>query len=63
MPPKPAFYIALALIGLFYITSCSKNDSPPEVKAYRFSESITIDGIARTYTLNLPPNYYDASGF
>jgi len=63
MPPKPAFYLALALIGLLCFTGCSKNDSPPEVKTYRFSESITIDGIPRTYTINLPPNYYDATGF
>jgi polyhydroxybutyrate depolymerase len=63
MPPKPAFYLALALFGLLTFTGCSKNDSPPVVKTYRFSESITIDGLARTYTLNLPPNYYDATGF
>jgi len=30
---------------------------------YRFSETMVVDGIIRTYLLNLPPNYYEFSHF
>lgn len=49
---------------LFLFASCHKGDSSTSVpKTYRFSDAMTIDGLTRTYTLNLPPNYYDSSGF
>jgi polyhydroxybutyrate depolymerase len=44
------------------LVACRKKDNPPDTE-YRISSSITVDGKVRTYTLNLPPNYYDASGF
>ncbi|MHA4845892.1 CE1 family esterase [Flavitalea antarctica] len=40
--------------------ACDKNgDSGPE-KAFRFSGTITVDGLERTYLLNLPPVYYES---
>ena len=48
---------------LFLLMGCTKNDDPQAEKVYRFSETIAVDGIARTYVLNLPPNYYESSGF
>lgn len=33
------------------------------VQRYRFNDTIMVDGRIRTYTLNLPPVYYDSSGF
>lgn len=49
---------------LFVFAACGKNNSePPPPKVYRFSETITVDGRVRTYTLQLPSNYYEAAGF
>lgn len=53
---------SLCIASLFLVVSCRKNDSPPDT-AYRFSSSITVDGNARTYVVNLPPNYYDHADF
>jgi polyhydroxybutyrate depolymerase len=47
---------------LICLVACRKKDNPPDTE-YRISSSITVDGRERTYILNLPPNYYDASGF
>lgn len=60
-PPTaiPLFLFSFAL----YLCSCKKNDTPSEPKVYRFSSSIQVDGLTRTYTVNLPPNYYESSGF
>jgi polyhydroxybutyrate depolymerase len=33
------------------------------VHEYRFSDTIVVDGRIRTYAINLPPVYYDSSGF
>lgn len=52
-------YIALYLI--FCLLSCSAIDGDTITnKQYRFRESIITDGLQRTYTLNLPPNYYES---
>jgi len=40
--------------------SCQKSG---DGKAYRFNGQVNVDGRTRTYLLNLPPNYYDTSGF
>lgn len=54
----------IALIALLFTAAgCSKGDPDPGPKEYRFSKSITVDGKARTYTVNLPPNYYEADNF
>ncbi|MBC7850426.1 MAG: phospholipase [Chitinophagaceae bacterium] len=45
------------------ISSCSKTKNPDEPKIYRFSESIVVDGLTRTYTVNLPPDYYDHDSY
>ncbi|MBO9659185.1 MAG: dienelactone hydrolase family protein [Chitinophagaceae bacterium] len=51
------------LIILSAFSSCKKNDNPPGEKEYRIQASITVDGLVRTYTLNLPPNYYESDNF
>ncbi len=55
----------LLLTVLMIFTSCHKSDtsSAPVTKTYRFSDSMTIDARIRTYSLILPPNYYDSTGF
>ncbi|MBZ5855562.1 alpha/beta hydrolase family esterase [Flavihumibacter profundi] len=53
----------IALLVILCSTGCSKNGPAPAEKVYRFSESITVDGLTRTYTLNLPSNYYETDGF
>ncbi|RYY30132.1 MAG: phospholipase [Chitinophagaceae bacterium] len=42
--------------------NCGKNPSTPQ-KVFRFSETILVDGLERTYLLNLPPTYYESGGF
>lgn len=49
------------LMLIVLVISCSKRDDPKIDNTFRFDESITIDGIQRTYLLNLPPNYYESS--
>ena len=57
----------LLMISAFLIvtllSSCSKNDSPVIIPVFRYSETMTVDDRDRTYILNLPPNYYEASDF
>jgi polyhydroxybutyrate depolymerase len=53
-------FITLSFSVLF-LPACKKNSSTD--KQYRFNESIVVDGLTRTYLLNLPPNYYESSGF
>lgn len=42
-----------------FIGGCDRDDDP----VFRFYETITVDGLARTYLLNLPPVYFDSSDF
>lgn len=49
---------------LFFSLGCSKQrDNSSETKQFRFNQSIVVDGLTRTYLVNLPPNYYDSSSF
>ncbi len=54
---------SVTLLFFVVLFSACKSNSPVPPKVYRFNETITIDGLVRTYTLNLPPNYYESSGF
>jgi polyhydroxybutyrate depolymerase len=60
---KPSFNLFISLALIFLLISCKKNTIAQGDKTYRFNETITVDGIVRNYTLNLPPGYYDSSGF
>jgi polyhydroxybutyrate depolymerase len=55
--------ILLLILFSGTVVSCNKKVNLPIDNVYRFSDSIVVDGIQRTYILNLPPNYYDSSGF
>ncbi|HTE28537.1 CE1 family esterase [Flavitalea sp.] len=39
---------------------CGK-DSPAPQKIFRFTGTISVDGLERTYLLNLPPSYYESN--
>ncbi len=54
--------IAVVLAAFILLSSCKKT-VPPADGIYRFSGTLTVDGLQRTYMLNLPPNYYDSSNF
>lgn len=55
---------SLTISLLLIFAGCGKSPNvPPVDKVYRFDETITVDGLVRNYTLNLPPDYYDSSGF
>lgn len=53
--------LIILFIPLLFLSACKKN--PSEGNQYRFNQQIVVDGLERTYLLNLPPNYYDASDF
>lgn len=48
-------------ISVLFLSACKKN--APANKQYRFHQSMVVGGYTRTYLLNLPPNYYEASDF
>lgn len=49
----------LLVFSLLLIISGCEDDTPQQEKLYRFQGSLTIDGLPRSYVLNLPPGYYD----
>jgi polyhydroxybutyrate depolymerase len=49
-------FLVIMVLGL----SCDKKSGPETQKVYRFSETIIVDGLERTYLLNLPPVYYES---
>jgi len=54
-------YCSLFLIlSMFLLAHCQKAG---DGRSYRVNGSMTVDGRTRTYLLNLPPAYYDSSGF
>jgi len=60
---KRPLNLLFILTLIFLSISCKKNTTTQGDKTYRFNETITVDGILRSYTLNLPPGYYDSSDF
>ncbi len=52
------FNTTLTLVSLFLFASCDKQSD--QDKTYRISGTLTVDGRARTYLLNLPPAYYES---
>lgn len=51
--------LLLFLMPLF-LANCQKGGGD---KVYRFKGNMNLDGWTRTWTLDLPPHYYDTSGF
>lgn len=49
--------LTVLVVSGIVIPGCDRADSDLNGK-YRFEETITIDGRKRSYTINLPPNYY-----
>lgn len=47
----------LTIVSLFLFTSCDKQAD--QDKTYRISGTLSVDGRARAYLLNLPPRYYE----
>jgi polyhydroxybutyrate depolymerase len=60
---KHKIIVFSVLFALFQFWACKRNDMPPIGNVYRFSETITVDGRARSYLLNLPPGYYTGADF
>jgi polyhydroxybutyrate depolymerase len=53
------FCTIICIISVFL--ACRKGK--PSAKTNRFNETIVVDGLSRSYVLNLPPDYYDNTGF
>lgn len=60
---KQQLNLIFSLASVFLLISCQKKSITPVDQAYRVNGTITVDGIERSYLLNLPPGYYDSSGF
>ncbi len=67
--------VATLLLG-FTLAACGSGDNPappplppqptgtgvpPEERVFRFDQTLTVAGLARTYTVTLPPTYYDTT--
>ena len=62
MQTNPSLYTLVLLSFTFSLIACRKNDDPHNTE-YRISSSIIVDGRSRSFLLNLPPNYYEATDF
>jgi len=56
------FSIPGLLAFCLLIGACKKNENKAE-EVFHFNDTIQVDGLTRSYTINLPPSYYDASSF
>lgn len=54
-----AMQLAIFLLA-FSFSNCQKGGSGDQ-KVYRYNGQMNVDGRTRTYTLNLPPDYYDTT--
>lgn len=57
------FYHILLFCFTVSLCACKKDDTLPVDTIFRFSETTIVDGLERTYVLNLPPNYYEGNDF
>ncbi len=55
--------LLLALILNVLFINCTKHNDPSVDQTYRFQKMLTVDGLSRTYTVNLPPNYYESNSY
>lgn len=60
---KGLIYITLILFSIVISASCNPEHGSESDKIYSVSSSLNIDGLSRTYLLNLPPAYYDSAKF
>lgn len=60
---RSTVYTSFLLFPLFLLFGCGKQQDAKIDRVYRFEETILVDSRARTYLLNLPPNYYASSDF
>lgn len=61
-----AVFSTILLPGLLVFSGgCTKNNSPsdPDAGAFRFTDSIKVDGLERSYLINLPLDYYSGDNF
>lgn len=53
---KSTCQLLVLFVAFLSFSACAEiND---DEKVFRFNKSLNVDGIARTYILNLPPGYY-----
>ena len=60
---KAVFSTVISLALLVFLRGCVKDDSPPATGTFRVTDSINVDGLERSYLLNLPPDYYSGNNF
>jgi len=59
--------IVFFLMTFILLSACKKDKSPTDddnpVTVFRFTDTIIVDGLERTFIVNLPPNYNNAADF
>lgn len=60
---RAVLYPFLCLATLLSLTSCSRKDTPQTTVVYHSYDSIVVDGLTRTFIVNLPPEYTSNSGY
>lgn len=58
---KKTLKLSFILPILLTLFCCQFRDKLETQAIFRYEKTITVDGLNRTYTLNLPPNYYENS--
>ncbi|MBX7224442.1 MAG: prolyl oligopeptidase family serine peptidase [Chitinophagales bacterium] len=53
--------LVMLIFSMAFLTGCPDFNNSPKV--FRFEKTIVIDGILRSYTVVLPPRYYESDGF
>jgi polyhydroxybutyrate depolymerase len=53
--------LSLILCCSIFLVRCGLREKIAAIKDFRFNKTITVDGLNRTYRLNLPPTYYENS--
>jgi poly(3-hydroxybutyrate) depolymerase len=53
---KSSYQLLVLFVALLSFSACAEMNE--DEKVFRFNKSLKVDGISRTYILNLPPGYY-----
>lgn len=54
---KSTYQLLVLFVSFLSFSACAEMNE--DEKVYRFNKSLNVDGISRTYILNLPPGYYN----
>ncbi len=59
---RTVYSFLLSVISLLFIVACGQTTTSVE-PLYRVNKTLLVNGLTRTYTVNLPPNYFQSANF